>query len=189
MVSAKKRRGRRLTEAEKTAQAAGVDLRNRDVAMADVADPMEVGKLRRSVVNRRECVLDMLLKRKAIDTVQHAAGVAIRMLWERAEIGGARAIDYSRVKVDGAGDPREPVDDAAFAAFKRMKLLRDMIGKTVWPIVVQVACHNRTLADVSTAVGYHHRTVADLLREGLQEAAGHAVLLTLDGRASDVHRG
>ncbi len=71
-----------------------------DLQMVDVPDPFEPSKTIRVAKNTKVHPLDFLHNNGRIDDAQFEAGNKFLLIYERAEIGGAQAIDYSRVKVD-----------------------------------------------------------------------------------------
>lgn len=87
---------------------------SRHVELAEglVDDPYEAGAKLRVIRNVREHPISHLHARGVISESQRIAGEAFRSNYERAVLGGSKAIDYSRVRVDG-GLPAEPLSEAA----------------------------------------------------------------------------
>lgn len=77
-----------------------------------VDDPYEKGAKLRVIRNVREHPVSYLHARGILSESQKIAGEVFRSNYERAVLGGQRAIDYSRVRVDG-GLPAEPLTEAA----------------------------------------------------------------------------
>jgi len=71
-----------------------------EIATAVIPDPYEDGAVLRAAKNIRVHPLDHMKARGRITEIQAAAGDRFLQIYDRAEIGGARAIDYTRVKVD-----------------------------------------------------------------------------------------
>lgn len=119
-----------------------------------VDDPYEKGAKLRVIRNVREHPVSHLHARGVLSESQRIAGEAFRSNYERAVLGGSRAIDYSRVRVDG-GLPAEPLTEAAQRA-------------TQWlnDVARQSGCGLRGYAILTHVCGEGHglETTAKMLR-------------------------
>lgn len=91
--------------------------------------------------------------------LQELAAARYRVLFDQAQIGGARAIDYSAVRVDVSGAPAGlvfEVGEEARQAYRRAVQRLGMIGSSRFEKVV---CHNMSVRQLQQLIG---------------EAAGHA---------------
>lgn len=77
-----------------------------------VDDPYERGAKLRVIRNVREHPVSYLHAKGIINESQRIAGEAFRANYERAVLGAAKAIDYTKERVDG-GLPAEPLTEAA----------------------------------------------------------------------------
>lgn len=77
-----------------------------------VDDPYEKGAKLRVIRNVREHPVSHLHARGILSESQRIAGEAFRSNYERAVLGGSRAIDYTKERVDG-GLPAEPLTESA----------------------------------------------------------------------------
>ncbi len=159
--------------------------RNRgEVRLVDVPDPYNPGKIEQVRKNVRVHPLDLLLARKRIDDAQKTAGDRFLQLYEAAEIGVARAIDYTRQKVD-VSFTYPGLDPAAMEAVRALAdihirlggrsfaLLRRLIGErmSVYQVAGLIdgeACGLGMMAPSRATVAYTYRAVAfaldDLVR-------------------------
>ena len=73
------------------------------VVVSEVVDPFESHKKALAAVNVREHSLSYLRHMGSITDAQYHAGIEFRRHFEAANLGGFKAIDYSRIRVDGGG--------------------------------------------------------------------------------------
>ncbi len=79
---------------------------------------------------------------RQIDECQYLAGRHWQKAYEAAEIGGARAIDYTRDKVDGGQIAQPTISDTQARAFSDLSKARKALGEYSWTIVFDVlGCH------------------------------------------------
>ena len=104
-----------------------------DLQMVDMPDPFEPSKTIRIVKNTRTHPLDHLHAKGQITDAQLAAGNRFLQLFEDAEIGGARAIDYERVKVDISFQHAGISPDVA-RAIEELKAVERSLGKRTYLI-------------------------------------------------------
>lgn len=86
-----------------------------EVGVRIVEDPENRGKQIEVLANVKASTLAYMRARDRIDEAQLKAGEWFRGVYERAEIGGVGAIDYSRTRVDG-GRITEPLNEALMEA-------------------------------------------------------------------------
>lgn len=113
------------------------------LAATDVPDPHVKGTTTR-VYRNISPPAEYLHSRGILDQAEKAACDYFAALYGTAQIGGARAIDYSRTKVDG-GQVGQPLSDAVMSANRRLaeiarvvgkegyRLLDQIVGQEVWP--------------------------------------------------------
>ena len=119
-----------------------IDLTHADVAPIEVDDPIERGGRLLVMRSLRDDPLGALHAANQIDNVQYLAGRYWQKAYELAEIGGARAIDYSETKVDGGKIPEPTVSDAQAKALSDLSKARKALGDYGASIVHDVmACH------------------------------------------------
>ena len=118
------------------------ELTHQDVAAIDVDDPYEAEGKIRVLRSLRDDPLAALHASHQIDEVQYLAGRHWQKAYELAEIGGARAIDYSRAKVDGGGIPQPTISDVQARAFNDLSNARKGLGDYGTSVVYDIlACH------------------------------------------------
>jgi hypothetical protein len=109
--------------------------------------------------------------------VQIMAAARYRMVFERAQIGGARAVDYAAVKVDTSG----PRDDVLFGtvadALDNYKGAVRHLGMMRSSLVERIVCHDQSLTN--RGMGARARARAkDELFEALDDVAVYFKLTT-----------
>ncbi|MEN9393192.1 MAG: hypothetical protein RLZZ104_1535 [Pseudomonadota bacterium] len=83
-----------------------------EMAKAVVDDPYERGAKAEVLVNIREHPISRMHHAGQISDSQRIAAEAFRAHYERSVLGGQKAIDYTKERVDG-GLPAEPLTEAA----------------------------------------------------------------------------
>lgn len=164
--------------------------RQREIAMVAVPDPYQPSTTILVAKNVRAHPADFLHARGSIDDAQRAAADRIRTLYERAEIGGSRAIDYSRVRVDG-GTVQEPLAEAVHAARKALNMARHATGEAGWAILSPVMGEGIPIERLARerpslarglmgkrAMGY----ITGRLREALDDLVAHWGLIAVGAR-------
>lgn len=107
---------------------------NSQVAPAIVDDPLEKGAKLRVVRSVRDDPLAGMHARNQIDDAQLAAGRLWQRYHEDSEIGGARAIDFTKEAVDG-GRFKEPDitrQSKALAELKRAHAVLQEYGQSIF---------------------------------------------------------
>lgn len=110
---------------------------NREIALVEVPDPYEAGRRRVVARNLLSHPSSWMYARGMLDDAQHAASLRIMQLYEQAEIGGSRGIDYSRVRVDG-GQLADPLAEDVYGARRALVGVRRATGETGYVIVMAV---------------------------------------------------
>lgn len=118
------------------------ELVHQDVAPIDVDDPYEKGAQITVLRSLRDDPLGALHAAGQIDNVQYLAGRHWQKAYELAEIGGARAIDYSIDKVDGGKIPEPTISDGQAKALSDLSRARKSLGDYGASVVHDIlACH------------------------------------------------
>lgn len=113
-----------------------------------VPDPYEAGAVIAARVNLAEHPLELMLARRRLDAAQYEAGTRFRAIYERAMIGVGRAIDYSRVRVDGGKAVETLSDDCASAHLELARLARQL-GPVGYSIMQTVAGQGEPVSRLS----------------------------------------
>jgi hypothetical protein len=118
------------------------ELVHQDVVAEEVDDPYEPGATILVMRSLRHDPIAAMWKKGHIDECQYRAGREWQKAYEFAEIGGARAIDYTRDKVDGGQIAQPTVSDKQARAIadltKSAKALGDYGSSIVYDVL---ACH------------------------------------------------
>lgn len=125
-------------------------------AVKEFADPYD-GEKRKKIIALRNDPLAMMHIRGTIDDVQLKAGRAYQADWHAAEIGGAKAIDMGKDKVDG-GKLAEPDTDHRLKAHAELKRIHAALGEVGRDLVNLVLGLNFPVAQVAQMWGMmeHH---------------------------------
>jgi hypothetical protein len=116
-----------------------------DVAPITVDDPHEHGAQIVVMRSLRDDPLGQMHGRNQITELQYKAGREWQSAYELAEIGGARAIDYSRPKVDGGGIPQPTVSDSQAKALNDLTRARKSLGDYGSSVVFDVLACRMTI--------------------------------------------
>lgn len=123
----------------------------------------------RAAVNIRESAIGTLAARKLIDDAQAEAAVRFRRHWEATGGIGARAIDYSRDKVDG-GKIADPIDIGQMRAARHLAEAEHILGVRNYELVRSVCGEGKAMTEI-----YHAKrdrlTATDNLRASLDDLA------------------
>ncbi|MEJ0092812.1 MAG: hypothetical protein WDN46_05125 [Methylocella sp.] len=117
---------------------------------ASIQDPFEPAKQLTVMKNIRVHPLDSMVARKTINAPQKEAGDRFLELFDRAEIGGARAIDYSQVKVDISFTHRGLPKGVA-EAVQELKEIRQHLGARYYALLVSVIGDRMAVYDLARA--------------------------------------
>lgn len=124
---------------------------NVEVQIAEVQDPYEPDKKLTVAKNVKTSPLDWELSRGYIGRDQFLAGERFLKLYEAAEIGGARAIDYSRQKVD-TSYVHKGLEVGVMEAAQELKDIRTHLGRRSYDLMVAVV-GNRISIDAIAKAG------------------------------------
>lgn len=123
----------------------------------------------RAAVNIRESAVGTLAARKLIDEAQAEAAIHFRRHWETTGGVGARAIDYSRDKVDG-GRIADPIDVAQMRAAKKLAEAKEELGTRNYELVRSVCGEGRAMTEIYSTKR-DRLTATDNLRASLDDLA------------------
>jgi hypothetical protein len=93
-----------------------------------------------------------LARIKGLSDVQKAAAGRYRSLFERAQIGGAQAVDYAAVKVDVSGSGRDIVEDGAQAR-REYLIARRRLGPFNASLLERVICMEVSVREMARSLG------------------------------------
>ena len=121
------------------------ELTHQDVAAEEVDDPYEQGATILVLRNLRDDPIAAMRNKGYVDECQYMAARHWQKAYELAEIGGAKAIDYSRAKVDGGGIPQATVSDVQARAFADLTKARTALGEYGSSVVHDVLAGHMTI--------------------------------------------
>lgn len=107
-----------------------------EIAPVEVMDPYD-GKPLTVMKNVRVHPLDTMLKHGKITDAQKTAGDKFLEIFDKSEIGGARAIDYERVKVDVSFQHRG-IEPSVAESLQKLTAIHRTLGRRAFSILVQV---------------------------------------------------
>lgn len=120
---------------------------------------------------RRNDPLAQLLARHQIDEVEYIAGRQWQGAYERAELGGARAIDTTKEYVDGGSFP-DPLSNSMAKALGDLRLAARAMGPHSESIVHDVLVRGWTYSQIAAVRGVddeaHRREYGRVFREALK---------------------
>lgn len=158
---------------------------NIEIHMVEVSDPYEPDKKLMVAKNVATHPLDHLFAREAITRDQKAAGDRFLGLYEDAEIGGARAIDYSRVKVDISFE-HKGLDPRSGQAIDELDAIRAIVGRRsyqlLWDVIGRRQSPHQIAAEMDQALVGSRRTREFLLtslRHALDDLTAHFDVVAL----------
>lgn len=93
-----------------------------------------------------------LARFKSLTREQQVAAARYRSLFERAQIGSARATDYAAVRVDTSGSSRDVVEDGAAARSEYAATVK-RLGLMQSSLLEKILCHEMSLRDIARALG------------------------------------
>ncbi|WP_169194951.1 hypothetical protein [Devosia sp. MC1541] len=113
-----------------------------------------------------------LARLEGVSELQIMAAAKYRNAYDRAQIGGARAVDYAAVKVDTSG-PREDVLTASVAdALETYRRAAQFLGMIRSNLIERVVCHDQSLTHRGMSARTRARAKQDLF-EILDDLATH----------------
>lgn len=136
------------------------------VVIEEVVDPYETNKKAKAAVNVREHALAYLHHIDRLTDEQYLAGNEFRRNYEAAVLGGFKAIDYSRVRVDG-GELSDPLTERAQAAHRWLTDVARLpgIGPIGYSLLSRIAGEGESIGHVAKTWPGEHRLSAQR-REG-----------------------
>jgi hypothetical protein len=145
---------------------------------AEHAHRAQVGRAVKVEVDIRLASLIGGLARMRRTPAQEQAAARYRGLWERAQIGGARATDYSAVRVDSSGPSEAAVWEMGEDARRGYGAAVRALGMVGSAVVEKVVCHEMSVRQAAEALGWGQggagrSRVLRLLREALAVLALH----------------
>lgn len=109
---------------------------------------------------------------------QEAAAARFRLVHERAQLGGARAIDYAMAKVDTSGPREEMVELVGATARAEYSAAVRYLGMVKSSLVERVVVHDQSISSIAgRGMRDRRRVTADLLA-ALDDLAVHFRLAT-----------
>lgn len=120
------------------------------IVIGEVVDPYETNKKAKAAVNVREHALAYLRHLERLSDEQFLAGNEFRKNYEAAVLGGFKAIDYSRVRVDG-GQLSDPLTERAQAAHKWLNEVARLpgIGPVGYSLLSRIAGEGESIGHVA----------------------------------------
>ena len=113
---------------------------NAMVAPVEIDDPYEPGAKIVALQSLRDSPLNYMRARGQIDEAQYNAGKKLQEFYERAEIGGLRAIDPTREAVDG-GRIAETLTESVQEAIQQVIALERVLGTEGAALARHVLCY------------------------------------------------
>jgi len=120
-------------------------------------------------VNVKECGLDFMLYRGLIKENQHKAGILFRMYFEKASIGGYKAIDLEKGRISQSNHVSVP--DSILSAISGLHRARDTLGEQGYKIATYICGQNYSLMETRKILNIKPRYMGERLREVLSNLA------------------
>ena len=120
-------------------------------------------------VNVKECGLDFMLYRGLIKENQHKAGILFRMYFEKASIGGYKAINLEKGRISQSSNISIP--DSVLSAISGLHRARDTLGNQGYKIATYVCGQNYSLIETRKILNIKPRYMGERLREVLTDLA------------------
>lgn len=136
-----------------------------------VPDPLQPGAVLKARVSL-EHPIDMMFARGRLTPAQYEAAVRFRALYERAQIGAARGVDFARLRVDGGAGAPDALTQSVVDAHKGLTLVWRVLGKVLGRIV-EMVCGQGINVEVVAAgwpVDGNVRARRDFVSMGLRQA-------------------
>ncbi|MBC8718803.1 hypothetical protein [Ochrobactrum sp. Marseille-Q0166] len=102
----------------------------------------------RAALNAKESAISSMAARGHLSVAQIRAAKTFCSLWEAIGGAGAKAIDYSRAKVDG-GKNAQDISDRQLQAGVELKKCSDLLGILGYELVVRTAGMGMTIEDIA----------------------------------------
>lgn len=136
-----------------------------------VPDPYD-GKPLAVLRNSKQHPLEHLYAHKRINDAQKAAGDKFLEIYDAAEIGGARAIDYERVKVDVSFVHRGIPPQTA-QAVQDLKSVHRAVGPWPYKLLVAIIGERQMPSEIARLHGYNRDGVALSFKMALDDLSKH----------------
>jgi hypothetical protein len=121
------------------------ELTHQDVAAEEVDDPFEEGATILVLRNLRDDPIAAMRQAGQVDECQYMAGRHWQKAYELAEIGGAKAIDYGKEKVDGGQIAQATLSDQQARAFADLSKAQAALGDYGSSVVHDILAQHMTL--------------------------------------------
>ena len=125
---------------------------NAMVAPVEIDDPYEPGAKIIAFQSLRDSPINYLRARGQIDEAQYNAGKKLQTFYERAEIGGIRAVDPTREKVD-CGRITETLTERVQDAIQQVIALERVLGTEGAALARHVLCYGYGIAQCAQMRG------------------------------------
>jgi hypothetical protein len=125
-----------------------------------------------------------LARLEGVSELQIMAAAEYRKAYDRAQIGGARAIDYAAVKVDTSGPQGDVLTPALVEALERYKRATRFLGMIRSSLIERVVCHDEPLTSRGMGARARARAKQELLTT-LDDLAGHFKLQSIPRKTGD----
>lgn len=126
---------------------------NATVAATVADDPYEAGAKITVLRSLRDDPLAAMHGAKQIDQAQFIAGRHWQRAFELTSVGGVRAVDLTRERVDGGGIPQPTLSDAQMRAFADLKRAMSALGLEGESLIKDFLGRGLTLRDVAARRG------------------------------------
>lgn len=113
-----------------------------------------------------------LARLKGASEMQIMAAAKYRMAFDRAQIGGARAVDYAAVKVDTSGPQGDPLAGRVAEALEAYKRAVRCLGMSRSSLIERVICHDQSLTHRGMGATAKAKAKQELF-EALDDLASH----------------
>lgn len=141
------------------------------------------------VVTHRDVALNMveliggLARIKGVTEEQKLAAAKLRSLWELAQLGGARAQDYTQVRVDTSGSGEDRTEIIGANARREYAAATRKLGMLKSSMVERVIIHDNSLRDLAAALDIKWSGTGGKKVKGLLLGAMDQLVDTLGVRA------
>jgi hypothetical protein len=126
---------------------------NAKVAGTVADDPYEPGAKITVLRSLRDDPLAAMHNAKQIDQAQFIAGRHWQRAFELTSVGGVRAVDLTRERVDGGGIPQPTLSDAQLRAFADLKRAMSALGLEGESLIKDFLGHGWCLRDIAARRG------------------------------------
>ncbi|KKB12380.1 hypothetical protein VE25_07460 [Devosia geojensis] len=136
----------------------------------------EPGKIE-AAINMQTLIGGFARVRNRTEAQMHAAA-RYRSIYERAQLGGSRAVDYAAVKVDTSGPAESTVLEIGEQARREYRDMVKVLGMDRSRLIEQVVCHDMSIRDVAVTrdlrdSGAGRALIVRLLKDAIDVVAEH----------------